>query len=102
MPWLLSKSFFGSAVVSDFSSRPIEDNFWLNLNGKRKQQGSFEQMTFSYAEQIYFLSNKIPLMKGDLIFTGTPKGIGSLEINDKVEIGYGNRTLKTIVVSSVK
>ena len=50
----------------------------------------------------YFLSNKIPLMKGDLIFTGTPKGIGSLEINDKVEIGYGNRTLKTIVVSSVK
>jgi len=59
-------------------------------------------MTFSYAEQIYFLSNKIPLMKGDLIFTGTPKGIGSLEINDKVEIGYGNRTLKTIVVSSVK
>ena len=102
LPWLLSKSFFGSAVVSDFSSRPIEDNFWLNLNGKRKQQGSFEQMTFSYAEQIYFLSNKIPLMKGDLIFTGTPKGIGSLEINDKVEIGYGNRTLKTIVVSSVK
>ena len=59
-------------------------------------------MTFSYAEQIYFLSNKIPLMKGDLIFTGTPKGVGSLEINDKVEIGYGNRTLKTIVVSSVK
>ena len=59
-------------------------------------------MTFSYAEQIYFLSNKIPLMKGDLIFTGTPKGIGSLEINDRVEIGYGNRTLKTIVVSSVK
>ena len=102
LPWLLSKSFFGSAVVSDFSLRPIEDNFWLNLNGKRKQHGSFEQMTFSYAEQIYFLSNKIPLMKGDLIFTGTPKGVGSLEINDKVEIGYGNRTLKTLVVSSVK
>ena len=102
LPWLLSKSFFGSAVVSDFSSTPIEDNFWLNLNGKRKQQGSFEQMTFSYAEQIYFLSNKIPLMKGDLIFTGTPKGVGSLEINDKVEIGYGNRTLKTITVNSVK
>ena len=59
-------------------------------------------MTFSYAEQIYFLSNKIPLMKGDLIFTGTPKGVGSLEINDKVEIGYGNRTLKTITVNSVK
>ena len=41
-------------------------------------------------------------MKGDLIFTGTPKGVGSLEINDKVEIGYGNRTLKTITVNSVK
>ena len=59
-------------------------------------------MTSSYAEQIYFLSNKLPLMKGHLIFTRTPKGVGSLEINDKVEIGYGNRTLKTLVVSSVK
>ena len=59
-------------------------------------------MTFSYAEQIYFLSNKIPLMKGDLIFTGTPKGIGSLQTKDKIEIGFGNKTVKTITVSSAK
>ena len=59
-------------------------------------------MTFSFAEQIYFLSNKIPLMKGDIIFTGTPQGIGSLRTKDKVEIGYGNKTLNTIKVSSAE
>jgi 2-keto-4-pentenoate hydratase/2-oxohepta-3-ene-1,7-dioic acid hydratase in catechol pathway len=41
-------------------------------------------------------------MKGDIIFNGTPKGIGSLQTKDKVEIGFGNKTLKTITVSSVK
>ena len=102
LPWLLSKSFSGAAVVSNFSSKPINEDFWLNLNGVRKQQGNFEQMTFSFAEQIYFLSNKIPLMKGDIIFTGTPHGIGTLRTKDKVDIGYGNKTLNTIKVSSVE
>ena len=41
-------------------------------------------------------------MKGDLIFTGTPKGIGSLQTKDKIEIGFGNKTVKTITVSSAK
>ena len=102
LPWLLSKSFLGSAVVSNFSAKPINEDFWLSLNGLKKQQGNFAQMTFSYAEQIFFLSNKVPLMKGDIIFTGTPKGVGSLQTKDKVEIGFGNKTLKTITVSSVK
>ena len=102
LPWLLSKSFLGSAVVSNFSSKPINEDFWLSLNGLKKQQGNFAQMTFSYAEQIFFLSNKVPLMKGDIIFTGTPKGVGSLQTKDKVEIGFGNKTVKTITVSSAK
>ena len=102
LPWLLSKSFLGSAVVSNFSAKPINEDFWLSLNGLKKQQGNFAQMTFSYAEQIFFLSNKVPLMKGDIIFTGTPQGIGSLRTKDKVEIGYGNKTLNTIKVSSVE
>ena len=53
LPWLLSKSFSGAAVVSNFLSKPINEDFWLNLNGERKQQGNFKQMTFSYACLLY-------------------------------------------------
>lgn len=98
LPWLLSKSFLGSAVVSDFIEETIEEDFWLNLNGKKKQKGNPKQMIFSFAEQIYFLSNKIPLIEGDLIFTGTPEGVGSLKVGDKIEIGFGDATLNKLSI----
>ena len=98
LPWLLSKSFLGSAVVSDFIEETIEEDFWLNLNGKKKQKGNPRQMIFSFAEQIYFLSNKIPLIEGDLIFTGTPEGVGSLKVGDKIEIGFGDATLNKLSI----
>lgn len=98
LPWLLSKSFLGSAVVSDFIEETIEEDFWLTLNGKKKQKGNPRQMIFSFAEQIYFLSNKIPLIEGDLIFTGTPEGVGSLKVGDKIEIGFGDATLNKLSI----
>jgi 2-keto-4-pentenoate hydratase/2-oxohepta-3-ene-1,7-dioic acid hydratase in catechol pathway len=98
LPWLLSKSFAGSAVVSAFLENPIKDSFWLDLNNERRQQGNFQQMTFSFAEQIYFLSNKIPLMEGDLIFTGTPEGVGPLRVGDKIDIGFGDTILNKLSV----
>jgi len=98
LPWLLSKSFAGSAVVSTFLKNPIKDDFWLDLNSERRQQGNSQQMIFSFAEQIYFLSNKIPLMEGDLIFTGTPEGVGPLKVGDKIDIGFGDTTLNKLLV----
>ena len=98
LPWLLSKSFLGSAVVSEFSDEPIKEDFWLNLNDEKKQKGNSNQMISSFAEQINFLSNKIPLIEGDLIFTGTPEGVGPLKVGDKIEIGFGNSTLNTLSV----
>ena len=98
LPWLLSKSFLGSAVVSDFTEQTIEEDFWLNLNDKKKQKGNSKQMIFSFAEQIHFLSNKIPLIEGDLIFTGTPEGVGPLKVGDKIEIGFGDTTLNKLSV----
>ena len=95
---LLSKSFAGSAVVSTFLENPIKDDFWLDLNSERRQQGNSQQMIFSFAEQIYFLSNKIPLMEGDLIFTGTPEGVGPLKVGDKIAIGFGATTLNKLLV----
>ena len=98
LPWLLSKSFLGSAVVSDFTEQTIEEDFWLNLNDRKKQKGNSKQMIFSFAEQIHFLSNKIPLIEGDLIFTGTPEGVGPLKVGDKIEIGFGDTTLNKLSV----
>jgi len=98
LPWLLSKSFAGSAVVSTFLENPIKDDFWLDLNSERRQQGNSQQMIFSFAEQIYFLSNKIPLMEGDLIFTGTPEGVGPLKVGDKIDIGFGETILNNLLV----
>ena len=100
LPWLLSKSFMGSAVVSPFSDKPIEEDFWLSVNSEKKQKGNYNQMIFSFAELIHFLSNRVPLMKGDLIFTGTPHGVGSLDIGDEVVVGAGNTTLNKLMVSS--
>ena len=57
-------------------------------------------MIFSFVDLIHFLSNKVPLMSGDLIFTGTPHGVGSLSSKDEVIIGAGNVTLNKLVVSS--
>ena len=80
LPWLLSKSFIGSAIVSKFEKSEITEDFWLKINGDEKQRGNKDLMIFKLQDLVYFLSNKIPLMKGDLIFTGTPHGVGPVNI----------------------
>ena len=101
LPWLLSKSFLGSAVVSEFIDQEISDNFWIKINGETRQESNYENMLFSFEEQIHYLSNKIPLMVGDLIFTGTPSGVGILNKDDQVEIGYGEKLINSLKVKSV-
>ena len=98
LPWLLSKSFIGSAIVSKFEKSEITEDFWLKINGDEKQRGNKDLMIFKMQDLVYFLSNKIPLMKGDLIFTGTPHGVGPVNIGDTIEIGYGEKNLKTLIV----
>ncbi len=98
LPWLLAKSFKGSAFVSSFQSKEIHDDFWLKVNGDVRQKGNISQMIFSISEQISFLSHMIPLMKGDLIFTGTPSGVGPLQSGDELSLGVGERTIHSLKV----
>ena len=98
LPWLLSKSFKGSAIVSCFQDEKISEDFWLKINGDIHQKGNINQMIFSIAEQISFLSGMLPLMKGDLIFTGTPSGVGPIQNGDKLEFGYGAKTIHSLMV----
>jgi len=98
LPWLLSKSFQGSAIVSCFQGEKISEDFWLKINGSIRQKGNINQMIFSISEQISFLSGMLPLLEGDLIFTGTPSGVGTIQNGDELELGYGERTIHSLMV----
>ena len=98
LPWLLAKSFKGSAVVSTFQSGIIQKDYWLKVNDEVRQKGNGSQMVFSISQQISFLSSMIPLMSGDLIFTGTPSGVGPIHSGDSLELGIGERSIHSLSV----
>lgn len=92
LPWEISKSFDNSAAIGKFISKSeIEEiqnvNFHLDINGKTVQQGNTEDMIYSVDKIISYISSFFTVKIGDLIFTGTPSGIGPVIINDHLQ-GY--------------
>jgi len=90
LPWELAKAFDGSAPVSTL--RPKDTfgdvyniSFRLDKNGKTVQEGNTKDLIFSFEDIIVFVSQYITLRKGDLIFTGTPAGVGPVSIGDYLE-----------------
>lgn len=90
-PWEICKGFDNSAPISDFISKEGYDlnelHFSLKKNGETVQQGNTSDMVFSIDEIIEYTSKFFTLKTGDLIFTGTPVGVGPVQINDHLE-GY--------------
>ncbi|MEZ0373753.1 MAG: fumarylacetoacetate hydrolase family protein [Candidatus Sericytochromatia bacterium] len=89
-PWAVAKGFAQSAPVSDFVpadqvTSPQELDFSLMVNGELRQQGNTSQLLFAIPELIAYLSSVFQLRRGDLIFTGTPAGVGPLQRGDHVE-----------------
>ena len=102
LPWFLSKSFKGSAVVSEFRMKTDglwEKEFWLKRNEIIVQLGKMDQMVFPITKLIEYLSAKMPLLEGDLIFTGTPQGVGPIKQGDNLELGVAQETLMEIEVA---
>lgn len=91
LPWLVSKGFDGSAVLSPFVTleelgHPVDNlEFSLSRNGQEVQQGSTSQMIFSVDTLIAYISRYMTLRTGDLIYTGTPAGVGPVQIGDRLE-----------------
>lgn len=89
LPWELAKAFDGSAVVGKFlpkTNLTVNNiSFNLNKNNKTVQQGDTSQMMFGYDDIIAFVSQYFTLRTGDLIFTGTPEGVGSVREGDRLE-----------------
>lgn len=89
LPWEKAKAFDGSAPVSAFVPKTdVADvqniNFRLEVNGAIRQQGNTRLMLFSFDFIIAHLSQYITLKTGDLIFTGTPAGVGPVSIGDRL------------------
>jgi len=88
-PWELSKTFDGSAPLGNFIPKErfadlTDINFTLDINGERKQTGNTSDLIFSFDEIISYVSRYYTLKTGDLIFTGTPSGVGPVKKGDNL------------------
>ncbi len=90
-PWEIAKAFNGSAPISNFISKEGHDikniNFKLEKNGEVVQSGNTSLMLWTVDEIISYVSKFLLLKIGDIIFTGTPKGVGQVKIGDRL-VGY--------------
>ena len=89
-PWEIAKAFDGSAVISDFVpisalTHSEEIEFHLLKNGVEVQRGNTRDMLFSVNRLIAYISQFFTLKIGDLIYTGTPAGVGPVVMNDHLE-----------------
>ncbi|MBY8962492.1 fumarylacetoacetate hydrolase family protein [Flavobacterium sp. D11R37] len=92
LPWEKAKAFDGSAVIGDFVDKSeftsLDNiNFELTSNGTVVQQGNTAQMLWKIDELIAYISQYFTLRTGDIIFTGTPKGVAKVNTDDVLE-GY--------------
>lgn len=91
-PWEISKAFDNSAVIGKFI--PVSEfeeiqniQFRLDINGKTVQRGNSADMIFPVNELISYVSRFFTIKIGDILFTGTPAGVGTVAIGDRLE-GY--------------
>ena len=87
MPWEIAKGFDSSAPIGKwYQKKDLKSlDFYLLKNGEKVQEGNPSQMVFDIDRIIEYVSKFMTLKKGDLIFTGTPSGVGKLETNDVFE-----------------
>ncbi len=98
LPWEIAKGFNGSAPLGEFKpTAEFEDlqniDFHLTVNGELKQQGNTSLMLFDFATVIEYVSRFFTLKKGDLIYTGTPAGVGPVQIGDRLEGFIGSQKM---------
>jgi 2-keto-4-pentenoate hydratase/2-oxohepta-3-ene-1,7-dioic acid hydratase in catechol pathway len=103
LPWELSKCFDGSAPLGRFipvSSVADLNNidFSLEINGEKVQSGNTSDMIFSINEIVSYVSGFFTLKTGDLIFTGTPSGVGPLRRNDNLVARLGEEVLLDMLI----
>lgn len=92
LPWTRAKAFDTSCPVSEFIPKeripdPGNVTLWLKVNDQLRQRGCTAQMIFSVPYLISYISDFITLEEGDLILTGTPKGVAAVQEHDELQAG---------------
>jgi len=102
LPWDTGKAFDASAPIT--AIRPVSlghverGRIWLSVNGETRQQSDVSEMIWGVSEIIAELSALFELKAGDLIYTGTPAGVGPLKPGDRIECGVeGLETLRNTI-----
>ncbi len=103
LPWEIAKAFNGSAPIGEFKSvEELKDlkniDFHLEINGKLKQKGNTSLMLFDFDTIISYVSQFFTLKKGDLIYTGTPAGVGPVQKGDQLVGFIGNERMLHVEV----
>lgn len=88
LPWFTAKAFDRSAPVGELvpvaqAGHDMQRLLWLEVNGERRQQAPLSDMVWSVAEILHELSRLFELRAGDLVFMGTPAGVGALQPGDR-------------------
>jgi fumarylpyruvate hydrolase len=102
-PWDIAKGFDHSAPITSIHpvaqfGHPAGNRIWLKVNGAIRQDATLTELIWSVPEVIAELSTLFTLAPGDLIYTGTPAGVGALKSGDRIECGIdGFETLTTSV-----
>lgn len=97
-PWTAAKGFRNSAPLSKYIAFPgleeiVNSDFTLIHNGAEVQRGNVKDMIFSLQQIVDYVAEQYGLGEGDLIFTGTPAGVGSVQDGDNLEITWNGESL---------
>jgi fumarylpyruvate hydrolase len=103
LPWDTGKAFDASAPIGAIRSASLghveRGRIWLSVNGETRQESDVSQMIWSVSDIVAELSTFFELKAGDLIYTGTPAGVGPLEPGDRIECGIdGLESLRNTIV----
>jgi 2-keto-4-pentenoate hydratase/2-oxohepta-3-ene-1,7-dioic acid hydratase in catechol pathway len=98
LPWEKAKAFDGAAPIGKFiNKKEFSDekniNFYLTVNGNKVQEGNTKNLLFSFDQVIAYVSQFFTLKTGDLIYTGTPQGVGPVKIGDRLVAFIENQKL---------
>lgn len=98
LPWEKAKAFDGSAPISEFIPKESFENLGdlsirLDINGTTVQDGTSKDMIFTFDKIISYVSQFVTFKIGDMIFTGTPAGVGPVQINDRLEVYLENKKM---------
>jgi acylpyruvate hydrolase len=102
LPWEKAKAFDNSAPIGSFVKKDqlVLDNinFELKVNNETRQLGNSKDLIFSFDQVIAYISKFVTLKVGDLIYTGTPEGVGQVHIGDRLEGFLNGEKLLTLTV----